>query len=42
MSARALAAKIGLIIPQLGSDNDGEVVATVRAIGRTLFEQHET
>jgi hypothetical protein len=42
MSARALAAKIGLIIPQLGSDHDGVVVATVSAIGRTLFDRHET
>ena len=36
MIARALAAKIALIIPRLGSIHDGEIVATVRAIGRTL------
>jgi hypothetical protein len=32
----APAAKLALIIPRLGSDHDGEVVATARAIGRTL------
>jgi hypothetical protein len=28
--------KIGKLIPMLGSDRDGEVVAAVRALGRTL------
>jgi hypothetical protein len=32
----APAAKLALIIPRLGSDHDGEVVATARAISRTL------
>ena len=28
--------KLSLLIPRLGSDSDGEIVATVLAIGRTL------
>ena len=28
--------KVALLVPRLGSDFEGEVVATVRAIGRTL------
>lgn len=39
MTARALSAvagRLALIIPRLASNHDGEVVATARAIGRTL------
>ncbi len=37
MSALApIADKIGKLIPRLASEHDGEVVATVRAMGRTL------
>lgn len=36
MSAPAIAPKLAKLIPLLGSDKDGEVIATVRAIGRTL------
>lgn len=31
-----ISAKLGLLLPRLASDMEGEVVATVRAIGRTL------
>ena len=32
----AVIAKLGKLIPRLATDHDGEVVATVRAIARTL------
>lgn len=32
----SIAPKLGKLLPRLASDHDGEVVATARAIGRTL------
>jgi hypothetical protein len=36
VTALALPSKIALLIPLLGSDQDGEVLGAARAIGRTL------
>lgn len=36
MITRSLAQKLARLVPLLASDNDGEALATVRAIGRTL------
>jgi hypothetical protein len=37
----ALAAKLSALIPRLGSSFEGEVIATVRAIERTLAAAHQ-